>query len=184
MLTFDRCQGTWTKSYHSSYISYALVIGDCTRSFYNLFRHNSVFPSFPKRNLKTMYRVSNCRGSLSEPLWSWRGRLEQSRDGSVSLRDTRPHQTTSMTHHTPVHNTAWYQQSPPASRSMTSTSPNLLKKVEKEILKEAKIEEANLKHIMNDLSHTEKSESQAYTVSSESDTDFRYTTWIRLKTCY
>jgi len=67
---------------------------------------------------------------------------------------------------------------------MTSTSPNLLKKVEKEILKEAKIEEANLKHIMNDLSYTEKSESQAYAVSSESDTDFRHATWIRLKTCY
>jgi len=66
---------------------------------------------------------------------------------------------------------------------MTSTSPNLLKKVEKEILKEAKMEEANLKHIMNDLSYTEKSESQAYAVSSESDTDFRYTTWIRLKMC-
>jgi len=60
-------------------------------------------------------------------------------------------------------------QSAPVSRSTTSasTNPDLLKRVEKEIIKEAKREEANLKHVINDLSHTEKSESKAHKVSND-----------------
>ncbi|KAF8165119.1 hypothetical protein B0H34DRAFT_671044 [Crassisporium funariophilum] len=41
------------------------------------------------------------------------------------------------------------------------TSPALIKKVEKEILKEAKHEEKSLKHAIKDLSHTQKAENHA-----------------------
>lgn len=45
-----------------------------------------------------------------------------------------------------------------------STSPQVIKKLEKEIAKEGKTEESHIKHVMKELSSTEKAQAKAHKV--------------------